>query len=138
MKLRPSLLKTKQHYWQNYRQSKLSTTKQEKFCEEMVEALDTMTKKMKGQEQALKAKDKKISALKVMDPSDTSNGEVEKTSQRTTHIITSLGAMGQEIYKKRKVLATLTLVGGNITMTMMQYGVNITNLDAQHFKNTSQ
>ena len=42
--------------------------------------------------------------------------------------------MGQDIYKKRRVSKTLTLVGGNIMVETMQYGVNITNLDAQHFQ----
>ena len=100
----------------------------------MAEALDDMPEKMKGQEQALKSKEDEISMLKAMDPFDRSRGEVQKSNQRITTILTSLGAMGQEIYKKRLVSATLTLVGGNVTVAMIQYGVNITHLDAQHFQ----
>ena len=41
------------------------------------------------------------STLKEMDPSNRSKMEVEKSNRRITRVLTSLGAIGQEIYKQR-------------------------------------
>ena len=89
---------------------------------------------LKAQVKALQAKSQEILALKAMDPSERSKLEVEKANQRITTVFAALGAIGQEICKPRRVSTTLNLVGGNITVAMLQYGVNITNLEEQSFQ----
>ena len=84
---------------------------------------------LKAQTIALQAKVQEILALKAMDPSDRSKMEVEKLTKGSLQSSLPWGAIGQEICKPRRVSTTLNLVGGNIIVAMMQYGVNITNLE---------
>ena len=100
----------------------------------MAVQLESKDTSLKAQALALQANDKEISTLKAMDPFDISKMEVEKATRRITIVLTSLGAIGQEICKPRRVSPTPNLVGGNITVAMMQYGVNITHLEYQSFQ----